>query len=92
MMRREEHYVGRRAMVMKVQGRRKRGRPKRRWLDKVKDDIKDEGPCGRKYMTELHGGVYRQTSSPHKSGTKLKRRKTVISFNMILTVRLKRLK
>ena len=36
-------YVGRRAMVMKVQGRRKRGRPKRRWLDKVKDDIKEKG-------------------------------------------------
>ena len=35
-MRREEHYVGRRTMVMKVQGRRKRGRPKRRLLDKVK--------------------------------------------------------
>ena len=32
MMRREEHYVGRRAMVMKVQGRKKRGRPKRRWF------------------------------------------------------------
>ena len=30
-------------MVMKVQGRRKRGRPKRRWLDKVKDDIKEKG-------------------------------------------------
>ena len=42
-MRREELYVGRRAMVMKVQGRRKRGRPKRRWLDKVKDDIKEKG-------------------------------------------------
>ena len=42
-MRREEHYVGRRAMVMKVQGRRKIGRPKRRWLDKVKDDIKEKG-------------------------------------------------
>ena len=42
-MRREEHYVGRRAMVMKVLGRRKRGRPKRRWLDKVKDDIKEKG-------------------------------------------------
>ena len=27
---------------MKVQGRRKRGRPKRRWLDKVKD-IKEKG-------------------------------------------------
>ena len=42
-MRREEHCVGRRAMVMKVQRRRKRGRPKRRWLDKVKDDIKEKG-------------------------------------------------
>ena len=28
---------------MKVQGRRKRERPKRRWLDKVKDDIKEKG-------------------------------------------------
>ena len=42
-MRREEHYVGRRTMEMKVQGRRNRGRPKRRWLDKVKDDIKAMG-------------------------------------------------
>ena len=42
-MRREERCVGRRAMVMKVQGRRKRERPKRRWLDKVKDDIKEKG-------------------------------------------------
>ena len=41
-MRREKHYVRRRAMVMKVQGRRKRGRPKRRWLDNVKDDIKEK--------------------------------------------------
>ena len=28
---------------MKVQGRRKRGRSKRRWLDKIKDDIKETG-------------------------------------------------
>ena len=28
---------------MKVQGRRERGRPKRRWLDKVQDDIKEKG-------------------------------------------------
>ena len=39
-MRREEHCVGRRAMEMKVHGRRKRGRPKRRWSDRVRDDIK----------------------------------------------------
>ena len=30
-------------MVTKLQGRRKIGRPKRRWLDKVKDDIKEKG-------------------------------------------------
>ena len=36
-------YVGTTAMVMKVQGRRKRGRPKRRWLNKVKDDINEKG-------------------------------------------------
>ena len=41
-MRNDEHYVGRRAMVMIVQGRRKSGRPKRRWLEKVKDDIKEK--------------------------------------------------
>ena len=28
---------------VKVQGRRKRGRPKRRWFDKVKDDIREKG-------------------------------------------------
>ena len=30
-------------MIKKVQGRRKRGRLKRRRLDKVKDDIKEKG-------------------------------------------------
>ena len=43
MMRREEHYIQRRAMEIKVQGRRKRGRPKRRWLARVRDDIKENG-------------------------------------------------
>ena len=67
-MRREEHYVGRRAMVMKVQGRRKRGRHKRRWLDKVKDDIKEKGLSA--------DDVYdRATSTPHKSGNKMKEKK-----------------
>ena len=35
-MRREEHYVGRRAMVMKVQGGRKRGRPKEKMVGQSK--------------------------------------------------------
>ena len=40
-MRREEHYVGRRAIeIIKVQGIRKRGSPKRIWMGKQNDDIK----------------------------------------------------
>ena len=71
-MRREEHYVGRRDMVMKVQGRRKRGRPERRWLDKVEDDIKENGLSA--------DGVYdratwRRMLTPHKSGNKMKEEK-----------------
>ena len=42
-MRRNEHNVGRRTMEMKVQRRRKTGRPKRRWLDRVRDDMKEKG-------------------------------------------------
>ena len=74
-MRREEHCVGRRAMVMKVQGRRKRGRPKRRWLDKVKEDIKGRDCRLMLCTTELHGGVCHRTSTPHKSGNKVKEKK-----------------
>ena len=45
-MRRDEHYVGRRAVEMKVQGRKKRGRPMRRLLDSVRDDIREKGLSG----------------------------------------------
>ena len=37
-LRREEEYVGRRVMVMDVPGERRRGRPKRRWLDSIRND------------------------------------------------------
>ena len=37
--------------------RRIRGRLKRRWLDSVRDDIKEKGGC----MTDPHGGAYRHT-------------------------------
>ena len=75
-MRREEHYIGRRAMEMKVQGRRKRGRPKRRWLDKVKDDIKERRDCRLMMcMTVLHGGICHRTSTTHQSGNKVKENK-----------------
>ena len=31
---------------MEVQGRRNRGKPKRRWLDSVRDDIREKGVSG----------------------------------------------
>ena len=34
-LRREDEYVGKRVMVMEVPGKRRRGRPKRRWLDNI---------------------------------------------------------
>ena len=44
--RREEDYVGGRAVEMEVQGRRTGGRHKRRWLDCVSGDIILEGTVG----------------------------------------------
>ena len=62
---------------MKVQGRRKRGRPKRRWLDKVKDDIKEKGLSVDDVYDSatVQGGVCHRTSTPHKSGNKIKEKK-----------------
>ena len=41
--RREEDYVGKRMIEMAVPGRRKRGRPRRRWMDLVREDMKRVG-------------------------------------------------
>ena len=38
--RREESYLGRRVMGFDIPGRRTRGRPRRRWNDNIKEDMK----------------------------------------------------
>ena len=40
MVRRDDEYVGKRIRRMQV-GRKKRGRPRRRWEDCVKEDMKE---------------------------------------------------
>ena len=40
-MRRDQEYVGRKMMEMELPGKRRRGRPKRRFLDVVKEDMKE---------------------------------------------------
>ena len=50
--------VGRRVTAMEVQVRRKRGGPKRRWLDRMTGDINENGLSVRECTTEIHGHVY----------------------------------
>ena len=52
-------------------GEKEERRPKRRWLDKVKDDIKEKGLSLMMCTTVLHGCVCHRTSTPHKSGNKM---------------------
>ena len=42
-MKRDQEYVGRKMMEMDLQEKRKRGRPKRRFLDVVKEDMGEFG-------------------------------------------------
>ena len=61
---------------MIVQGRRKRGRPKRRWLNKVKDDIKEKGlSADDVYDRATWRRMSYRTSTPHKSGSTMKKKK-----------------
>ena len=41
--RRDQEYVGRKVMKLELPGKRKRGRPKRRFLDGVKEDMREVG-------------------------------------------------
>ena len=57
---------------MKVQGRRKRGRPKRRWLDRMRDDINRKGLSADEMYDH---STWRRMSSyidPTYSGNKMK--------------------
>ena len=56
-MRRDEEYVGKR--VIEVQGSR-RGRPKKRWTDYVKDDLREKGLSGEEVYDRA---AWRQLSS-----------------------------
>ena len=42
-MRRDQEYVGRKMMEMELPGKRRRGRPKRRFVDIVKEDMGEVG-------------------------------------------------
>ena len=43
MWRRDEDYIGKRLLRMEVPGKRRRGRPKRGYMDVVREDLKTVG-------------------------------------------------
>ena len=57
-MRRDQEYVGRKIMEMELSGKRKRGRPKRIFLDVVKEDM---GEVGAKETDVENRKVWRKT-------------------------------
>ena len=48
-MRRDENYAGKIVMVLNVEGTRGRGRPKRSWMDSVKEDLREKGLIGNEF-------------------------------------------
>ena len=65
-LRRGDEYVGKRVMVMEVPVKQKRGRPKRRWLDNVKNDLSERELSGERIV---RGGSSRPSSmeTSHKT-------------------------
>ena len=57
-----EDNVGKRVMGIEVQGRRKRGRPKRKWLDSVNGDLRGRKDCWeRRRKIKWYGGDSHRT-------------------------------
>ena len=40
-LRRDKEYVGKRMMVIEIPGKRRRARPKRKWLDNIRNDLSE---------------------------------------------------
>ena len=60
---------------MKVQRRRAIGRPKKRWFDKLRDDIKEKGLSGEEVYNDATWRHMPSYIDPQKSWNKTKRKK-----------------
>ena len=62
--RREEGYVGKIIIEIAIPGKRKRGRPKRKWVSLVKEDMEMEQGRETK-LTESYGEDLRAMENPY---------------------------
>ena len=56
-MRRDQKYVGRKMMEMELPGKRRRGRPRRRFLDVMKEDMGKVGAKETDVETRWFGEI-----------------------------------
>ena len=63
----EEYYVGKTVMVLEVPRKRTRGRPKRSWLDNIRNDLSKRELSGQEAKTGLNGGDSYKPLTPQKS-------------------------
>ena len=67
-MRREEESVCRRVMNMEVPGKRKRGRPRKRWKDSIKEDMLEKNVQVDDTQTEVGGEGLQGAATPYRNG------------------------
>ena len=84
--RKNDRYIVRRMLRMTLPGKRKRGRPKRRFMDVVKDDM---GEVQRRRMMpniETTGGGKSAVSTPDGKSRKKKKKKKKLAFALRLVL------
>ena len=52
-LRREDEYVGKRVMVMKMPEKRRKGRPKQRWLDNIRNNLSERELLGEEVQDQI---------------------------------------
>ena len=67
-LRREEEYGCKRVMVMDVRRKRRKGRPKRRWMDSIKNDLTEKGLSGEEAQDRAAWRRLIQNIDPHIKG------------------------